>query len=84
MSINKLAQLAKDRGFGIKSYHSDNSVFPANVFKDDYKKLEQTIDFSGVRIQHQNDVSERNIKTVASWAQVPICSILFIIGHNML
>ena len=67
-SKNKLEQLAKDKGFGTNSYHSDNGVFAANEFKDDCEKLEQTINFSEVEAQHQNDGAERNIKTVASWA----------------
>ena len=48
---NKL-ELAKQEGFEIKSYHSDNSIFVANEFKVDCERLDQTIDFSGVGAQH--------------------------------
>jgi hypothetical protein len=71
-SKNKLEQLAKLEGFDIKSYHSDNVVFAANKFKANCELLEQTINFSGVRAQHQNGVAERTIKTVASWEHADI------------
>ena len=65
-SIN--LKVAREEGFKIKKYHSDNGVFAAQEFKDDYDKLDQKVDFSGVGAQHQNGVAERNIKTVAFWA----------------
>ena len=65
-SKNKLEQLAKQEGFDIKSYHSDNGIFAAKEFKDDCERLEQPITFSGIGAQHQNGVAECNIKTVAS------------------
>ena len=68
-SKNKLEQLAKQEGFDVKSYHSDNGIFAAKEFKSDCERLEQPITFSGVGTQHQNGIAERNIKTVASWAR---------------
>ena len=61
--------MAQQEIFEIKSYHSDNGIFASKDFKEDCKRLKQTIDFSGVGAQHQNGVAERNIKTVASWAR---------------
>ena len=69
MSKHTLEALAKNEGFTIKAYHSDNGVFAAAEFKQDCERLDQSIDFSGVGAQHQNGVAERNIKTAASWAR---------------
>ena len=68
-SKRKLEILAREEGFKIKSYHSDNGVFASAEFKTDCEELEQKIDFSGVGAQHQNGVAERNIGTVSTWAR---------------
>ena len=68
-SKNNLEKPAREEGFTIKSFHSDNGVFASKEFTDDCKRQDQKIDFSGVGAQHQNGVAEQNIKTVASWAQ---------------
>ena len=67
-SKNKPEILAREGGFKIKSYHSDNGIFASAEFKTDCKELEQKIDFSGVGAQHQNGIAERNIGTVSTWA----------------
>ena len=68
-SKHKLEHLARDEGFKVKSYHSDNGIFASAEFKADCQKHDQKIDFSGVGAQHQNGVAEQNIKTIASWAR---------------
>ena len=68
-SKNDLEKRAREEGFTIKSFHSDNGVFALKEFTDNCKRQDQKIDFNGVGTQHQNGVAERNIKTVASWAQ---------------
>ena len=61
-SKHKLEHLARDEGFKVKSYHSDNGIFVSAEFKSDSKKHDQKIGFSGVSAQHQNGVAEQNIK----------------------
>ncbi len=65
-SKHHLEWLAQEEGFQIIGYHADNGVNAYKCFKDDCETQEQTIDFSGVGGQHQNGVTERNIKTTAS------------------
>ena len=48
----------------VQHYHSDNGVFTAEIFKDDYKDKQQTQSFRGVGAQHQNAEAERAIQTV--------------------
>ena len=68
-SKHTLEHFARDEGFKIKSYHSDNGIFSSAEFTSDCEKLGQKTNYSGVGDQHQNDVGERNIKTITSWAQ---------------
>ena len=51
------------------AYHSDNGVFVAAEYKEDYDRQEQTYSFSGVGAHHQNGVAKQNIQTVAQWAR---------------
>ena len=46
---HRLELLAKQEGFQIKAYRSDNGIFAAKEFKKGCELLEQTISFSGVR-----------------------------------
>ena len=46
-SKHKLESQAKDEGFTIQSYHSDNGTFAAKEFKDDCANQGQKIKFSG-------------------------------------
>ncbi len=64
-----LEAMALDKGFTIKRYHSDNGIFASAEFKQHCALQHQTYSFSGVGAKHQNGVAERNIKTVAEWAQ---------------
>jgi hypothetical protein len=64
-----LEAMALDEGFKLKRYHSDNGFFASAEFKQHCALQHQTYSFSGVGAKHQNGVAERNIKTVAQWAQ---------------
>jgi hypothetical protein len=64
----RLESMARDEGFRIKAYHSDNGVFAAADFQEYCKQQQQKFSFSGVGAKHQNGIAERNIKTVAQWA----------------
>ncbi len=61
--------MARDEGFKIKKYHSDNCIFSSADFKDHCDSLQIKYSFSGVGAKHQHGVAERNIKTVAQWAR---------------
>ena len=52
-----LEHFAQDKGFKIKSYHSDNCIFSSDKFTSDYEKLDQKISYSGFGAQHQNGVA---------------------------
>jgi hypothetical protein len=67
-SINGLEAMAREEGFKIKSYHSNNGIFAIADFKAHCECSQQTLYFSGVGAQHQNGIAECNIKTVAHWA----------------
>jgi len=68
-STIKLETMARDEGFKIKKYHSDNGIFSSADFKDHCDSLQIKYSFSGVGAKHQNGVFEQNIKTVAQWAR---------------
>jgi hypothetical protein len=68
-SIKRLEAMAREEGFNIKSYHSDNGIFATANFKAHFERSQQTFSFSGVSAKHQNGIAERNIKTVAHWAR---------------
>ena len=61
-SKDNLEKQAREEGFTIKSFHSDNGVFASKEFTDDCKRQDQKIDFSGVGVQHQNGVAERKTR----------------------
>ena len=82
ISKNKLEQLGKEEGFEIKSYHSDNGVFVASEFEVDCERLVQIIDLSGIGAQHQNGTTERNTKTVASWAHANMLHVAYHWPHH--
>ena len=65
----KLEALARDAGFRIVKYHSDNGFFSSTDFKAHCDRHNTKYSFSGVGAKHMNGVAERNIKTVAQWAR---------------
>jgi hypothetical protein len=68
-TIKQLEAMAREEGFKIKSYHSDNGIFATANFKAHCERSQQTFSFSGVGAKHQNGIAERNIKIVAHWAR---------------
>jgi hypothetical protein len=62
-------QAAKDAGFKIKKYHSDNGIFSSKEFKQHCKSQDQEQSFSGVGAKFQNAVAENGIKTVSNMAR---------------
>ncbi len=68
-SVARLESHARDAGFKIKRYHSDNGIFSKAEFTAHCDRNDQKYDFSGVGAHFQNGVAERNIKTVAEWAR---------------
>jgi hypothetical protein len=61
--------MAREEGFKMNSYHSNNRIFAATEFKDHCNHHQMKYSFSGVGAKHQNGIAERNIKTVAQWAR---------------
>jgi hypothetical protein len=68
-SINRLETMAREEGFKIKSYHSDNRIFATANFKAHCEHCQKTFSFCGVCAKHQNGIAECHIKTVACWAR---------------
>ena len=68
-SAIRLEAMARDEGFRIKSYHSDNGIFASPDFKHHCSLQNQKYNFGAVGAKHQNGIAERNIKTVAQWAR---------------
>jgi hypothetical protein len=60
--------MAREEGFKINSYHSDNRIFAATEFKDHCDCHHMKYSFIGVGAKHQNGIAECNIRTVAQWA----------------
>jgi hypothetical protein len=48
-----LESMARDEGFRIKAYHSDNKIFAADNFQEHCKQQQQKFSFSGVGAKHQ-------------------------------
>jgi hypothetical protein len=67
-SINRLEAMAREEGFKIKRYHSDNGIFATADFKAHCEHSQQTFSFSGIGTKLQNSIAEGNIKTIAQWA----------------
>jgi hypothetical protein len=65
----QMEAMAREEGFCIKAYHSDNGIFTSPEFKNHCAQYNQKYSFGGVGAKHQNGVAERNIKTVAQWAR---------------
>jgi hypothetical protein len=55
-------------GVTIRTYHSDNRVYDASVFREDCISKDQSQTFSGVGAKPQNAVAECNIQTICYWA----------------
>jgi transposase InsO family protein len=53
-----LESMARDEGFRIKAYHSDNGIFVAADFQEHCKQQQQKFSFSGVGAKHQNGIAE--------------------------
>jgi hypothetical protein len=68
-SAQHLESMAKQENIKVIKYHSDNGIFASTAFKNHCVSQQQEFSFSGVGAHHQNGVAERNIKTVAQWAQ---------------
>jgi hypothetical protein len=68
-SAMRLEAIARNDGFRIKSYHSDNGIFSSSDFKDHCNRFAITYTYSGVGAKHMNGIAERNIKTVAQLAR---------------
>jgi hypothetical protein len=68
-SKHKLEILARQEGFSIQAYHTDNGTFASEAYKADCESQSQKCSFSGVGAHHQNGVAERNIRTIAQWAR---------------
>jgi hypothetical protein len=64
-----LESMAKEVGIEIKQYLLDNGIFASQEFKEYCDRSKRKYSFSGVGAKHQNGVAERNIKTIAQWAQ---------------
>ncbi len=64
-STMKLEALARNEGFKIKEYHSDNGIFFSTDFRVHCDRLHTKYTFSGVGAKHMNGIAKRNIKTVA-------------------
>lgn len=62
-------QSAKDAGFSIKEYHSDDGIFSSKEFKQHCTSQGQKQSFSGVGAKFQNAVAENGIKTVSNMAR---------------
>jgi hypothetical protein len=67
-SVACLESQTYDKGFKIKKYHSDNSIFSSAEFKAHCELQNKKYRFRGVGAHHQNGVAERNLKTVVQWA----------------
>ena len=50
----RLEAMARQEGFRIKAYHSDNDIFTSKEFKSDCDGQQQTYTFRGVGAHHQN------------------------------
>ena len=48
----------------IKVFKSDNGVFKAAELRAEINNLVQTISYCGVSVHHQNEISERYIRTM--------------------
>ena len=57
-------QYAATFGVNIQKYYAENGAFDTRVFKENIIPPNQTIDFSGVDVHHQNVIAERMVKTV--------------------
>ena len=68
-SAIKLEALARDEGFRIKEYHSDNGIFLSAEFKSHCDRNQTKYSLSGVGAKHMNGVVKRNIKTIMQWAR---------------
>jgi hypothetical protein len=68
-STIKHENMARDEGFKIKKYLSDNGFFSSVDFKNHCDSLQIKYSFSGVGAKHQHGVAKQNIKTVAQWAR---------------
>ena len=53
----------------LQRYQIVNIIFNFEMFSDGIKIKGQEINFSGVRAHHQNEVSERRIQKITSWAR---------------
>ena len=55
-----------DATFGVKIniYHADNGIFSGKTFRSQIEYFNQKITFCGVGYHHQNDIIEREIKTL--------------------
>ncbi len=63
-----LEALAREESVTIKKFHTDYSIFASSAFNEDCNSKGQKLTFSKVGAHHQNDVAERNIKTISQWA----------------
>ena len=52
-----------------QSFHTDNGVFKAKLFRTHLTKHNQDISFSGVGAHHQNGIAEREIRTLIERAK---------------
>ena len=53
----------------VRSYHTDNEVFTARDFYNEFLNENQSLSLNGVGAAHQNAVAERAIKTVVNMAR---------------
>ncbi len=59
----------KQKEIETKKYHADNGIFVSKTFKEECDLKGQGYLFMGVGAHHQNEVAERNVMTVANWAE---------------
>jgi hypothetical protein len=57
-SAMKLEAMARDEGFKIKEYHSDNGIFSSADFKTHCDHLQTKYTFSGVGAKHMSGIAE--------------------------
>lgn len=51
-------------GVKLQSFHSDNGVFAEKAFRDNLEESDQDITFCAVGAHHQNNIAEREIRTL--------------------
>jgi transposase InsO family protein len=67
---------ARDAGFGIMSYLTDNGVFASAEFRAHCEAQRQDLSFSGAYAHHQNSIAEHGIGTVSRCARANLIHLM--------